>query len=102
MTSAGGSCGPLPAPTGHIITLVPAQAGLLPSIISAANPGDTFQLADGTYRLKQPLAITAARVTLRSQSGNRGNVVLDGAYAIDDLITIAESDVVVADLTLTR
>ena len=102
MTSNGGACGPLPAATGRVITVVPAQANVLGSIISAAQPGDTFQFADGTYTLKQPLAITAARVALRSQSGNRANVVLDGAYAIDDLITIAESDVVVADLTLTR
>jgi len=41
-------------------------------------------------------------VTLRSQSGNRLGVVLDGRYAIGDVILIQNSDVTVADLTVTR
>ena len=41
-------------------------------------------------------------VTLRSKSGNRLGVVLDGRYAIGDVLLIQKSDVTIADVTLTR
>ncbi|MGH9174871.1 MAG: hypothetical protein ACRD1H_10960, partial [Vicinamibacterales bacterium] len=44
-------CGPLPAPTGFIIDVTPAQAGSLSSILASAQAGDTIRLADGTYPL---------------------------------------------------
>ena len=41
-------------------------------------------------------------MTLRSKSGNRDGVVLDGSYVARDLILVQESDVTIADLTVTR
>ena len=41
-------------------------------------------------------------VTLRSASGVRANVVLDGDYATGELVSIHATDVTIADLTLQR
>ena len=53
-TAAQVSCGPLPAPTGNIIDVTPAQAANLRSIVAAAKTGDTIRLADGTYVFPRP------------------------------------------------
>ena len=74
------SCGPLPAPTGNVIDVTPAQAANLRSIVAAANTGDTIRLADGTYVLPQALVFRTPGVTIRSASGNRDSVILDGQY----------------------
>ncbi len=61
-----------------------------------------MQFADGVYPLAQTLVLRTPRVTIRSQSGNRDGVVLDGRYAARDLVLVQQSDVTIADLTLTR
>lgn len=81
--------------------------------VSSANAGDTVLLADGTYLLPDADAggfsgvyITTPDVTLRSESGDAGAVVIDGAYRSHGdgsaPVTIAASGVVVADLTVRR
>ena len=95
-------CTPLPAPSGVVVEVTPSQAGSLQSIVDAARPGDTIQLSDGVYPLSQTLVFHTPGVTLRSQSGNRLGVVLDGQYAIGDLLLLRRSDISIADLTLTR
>ncbi len=99
----GASCDPLPAPEGNVIEVTPAQAGELQSIVASAQTGDTISLADGTYDLAGALLwISTPGVTLRSQSGDREAVILDGGYETTEIVTIAASNVTVADLTLTR
>lgn len=78
------------------------QAASLQSILDSARSGDTIQLHDGVYSLPQTLVLRTPGVTLRSKSGDRQAVVLDGAYAARDLLLIQQSNVTVADLTLTR
>lgn len=95
-------CEALPLSTGSVVDVVPSQAGGLQSILDAARPGDTIRLADGVYPLPQTLVLRRAHVTLRSQSGNRDRVVLDGRYTARNLILIQQSGVTIADLTLTR
>ena len=95
-------CGPLPLPTGGVIDVTPAQAANLSAIIQSAQPGETIQLADGTYILPTTLVFRTPRVTLRSKSGNRAAVTLDGRYSVGDILLVTESDVTIADLTLTR
>jgi hypothetical protein len=95
-------CSPLPAPTGVVVDVTPSQVNSLQSILDGARPGDTIQLADGLYPLQQTLAFRTPGVTLRSKSGNRVGVVLDGQYAIGDLLLLQRSDITIADLTLTR
>jgi len=72
-------CPALPAPTGTFITVDPSQASQLPSIVAGAASGTTIPLKDGTYSgIEMPFK--TPRVTLRSQSGNREAVILDGTY----------------------
>ncbi len=96
------SCGPLPAPSGTVIDVTPLQVGNLQSILDSAQPGATVQLADGVYALPQTLVMRVPGVTLRSRSGNRLGVVLDGQYSIGNLLLVQKSNVTIADLTLTR
>jgi len=46
--------------------------------IDAAPDGGTVELATGTYELAAPLLITGKAITLKSQSGNPADVILDG------------------------
>lgn len=96
------SCGPLPAPSGNVIDVTPLQVGSLQSILDSAQPGATVQLADGVYSLPQTLVMRVPGVTLRSRSGNRLGVVLDGQYSIGNVLLVQKSNVTIADLTLTR
>jgi hypothetical protein len=96
-------CPALPPPTGNVIDVTPAQAGQLAAIVGSAVSGDTIRLADGTYLLDGDLLHFArANVTLRSASGNRDTVILDGNYAGGNLILIRASNVTIADLTVRR
>jgi hypothetical protein len=101
-SAAQSLCTALPPPTGRVIEVTPLQAANLPSIVQSAATGDTIQLADGTYQLPQTLVFRSPGVTLRSKSGNDAAVILDGRYAVGDLLLITESNVTIADLTVTR
>ena len=74
----------------------------------AALEGDLESLPDdGFYEMgggdsNSRLVFNTPGVTLRSVSGNREAVVLDGAYATDELISIRASNITIADLTLKR
>ena len=95
-------CTALPPPPGAVIDVMPSQAGTLQAIVDAAHPGDTIRLSDGLYSLPQTLVIRTPGVTLRSKSGNRGGVILDGRYAVGDVLLLQRSDITVADLTVMR
>jgi hypothetical protein len=63
--------------------------------------GDTILVADGVYHLNGAyLQFDVPDVTLRSASGNRGAVILDGNYLTTEIIQIVASNVTIADLTL--
>jgi hypothetical protein len=101
-------CEPLPPPTGRIVEVTVDRADELPGIVRSAEAGTTILLGDGTYRFSQQdeserrLRITNQRVSLRSASGNRDRVVIDGEYATEEILTISASNVTVAELTITR
>ena len=83
-------CAPLPAPTGTIIDVTPAQAGQLPSIVFDAPAASTVRLADGVYALGgASLVLRSPGVILRSGSGNAAGVVLDNGYQGGDLIAVS-------------
>lgn len=72
-------------------------------MISGAQPNETFVFASGTYELDGAyLWIKAPGVTLRSASGNPEDVILDGNYSTTEIVTIAASNVTVAELTIRR
>jgi hypothetical protein len=98
---AGIYCPPLPAATGATIEVHNEQE--LWNAANNAASGTTILVADGTYHLGQNgyyIWLGTPNVTLRSKSGNREAVILDDAYSGSEIITIAASNVTVADLTI--
>jgi hypothetical protein len=96
-------CPPLPPPTGVIIDVSPSQAGTLPDIVANAPAGSTIRLSAGTYNLDGGrLAFNRPGVTLRSASGHRADVILDGRYQSRAIVSIAASSVTIADVTVAR
>lgn len=96
-------CEPLARAGGNTISVTPEQAGELQSIVANAAEGDTVLFADGEYELGGAyLWISSPGVTLRSFSGDPESVVLDGEYSTTEIVTVAASDVTVAELTIRR
>ena len=92
-------CPPLPPPSGP--TVLVDSVGQLVDAVGGATPGTTILVADGVYDLGGAyLRIETPSVTLRSESGNREAVILDGDYATSEIVQIAASNVTVADITL--
>jgi hypothetical protein len=92
-------CLPLPAPTGNVITV--SNVSQLESAVNSASSGTTILVVDGTYNLNGVyLRFDTSNVTLRSASGNREAVILDGNYSTTEIIQIVASNVTIADLTL--
>lgn len=90
---------PLPDPTGEVI-----PATNVKELFDAADtikPGGTIFLADGHYPLPSVLTLATDNITLRSRSGDRHKVILDGADSRHgELALIRGKDITVADLTI--
>lgn len=96
---AGATCEPLPPSTGHAINV--DSVSTLRSAVNNASSGDIILIADGVYNLDGVyLRIDVPNVTLRSASGNRNAVVLDGNYITTEIIQVVASDITIADITL--
>ncbi len=96
-------CPALASPSGPVVT-ADTPLEIWDAVNSAAS-GTTILIADGTYNLGQNgyyLMLDTPNVTLRSASGNRDSVILDDNYSRSEIITIAASNVTIADLTLKR
>jgi hypothetical protein len=92
-------CPPLASPTGTIVNV--STVSELVDAVNQAEPATTILVADGIYNLNGSyLRIDVPGVVLRSASGNREAVVLDGNYDTTEIIQIVASGVTVADLTL--
>ena len=82
----------------------------LVNAVNAANSGGgntTILLTDGTYTLSDMLSITAPHVTIRSQSGNREAVILQGdvmsaSATVKEIFRVDADYFTVQDLTLQR
>ncbi|MGI6457495.1 MAG: right-handed parallel beta-helix repeat-containing protein [bacterium] len=70
----------LPVPEGRQVQVATVEE--LIRAVEQAQPGDVILLQDGTYYLPRYIEIQEDRVTLRSASGNRNTVVLDGSQSI--------------------
>jgi len=94
----------LPGLPATATTVVHTVAELVDAVNATAHGGDTtILLADGTYMLNgEYLRIAANGVTVRSRSGNRDQVVLDGNYQTTEIFQIVASNVTIADLRLQR
>lgn len=96
-------CKPLDASVGNIINVTPDQVANLQSIIYDAEEGDVIVLDSGTYDLNgQYLWVRTPGVTIRSKTGNPDDVIIDGNYKTTEIITVAASDVTIAEITLQK
>lgn len=105
--SAQTPCVPLPPPTGPTIEKHPSDAGTLRATIAGAAEGTTILLHDGFYDMSggdstHRLVFSTPGLTLRSVSGDREAVVLDGNYVTGELVNVQASNTTIADLTLAR
>jgi len=97
--AASDYCPPLAPPTGIIVNV--STVSELVDAVNQAEVATTILVADGIYNMNGAyLRIDVAGMVLRSASGNREAVVLDGNYDTTELIQIVASGVTVADLTL--
>ena len=93
------ACPALPPPTGTIVEVT--TVAQLQQAVNNALPNTTIRLATGTYNLDGVyLRLDVPGVTLRSASGKREDVVLDGNYITTEIVQVVASDVTIADLTL--
>jgi len=96
-----GRCAALAPPKGVVIKA--SSVSQLRDAVKKCPAGGTILLANGTYDLVGAnLMFRTPGVTLRSASGDREAVVLDGHYQGAELIQIFASDVTIVDLTLKR
>ena len=75
---------------------------MLPAILQNAAANATIALADGTYVVGASVWITKPGITLRSVSGRRDAVVIDGSYTVDEIVDVNASNVTIADLSIRR
>ncbi len=94
----------LPVSMVKAAVIVHTVTELVDAVNATAHGGDTtILIADGMYLLNgNYLRISKNGVTVRSQSGNREQVTLDGNYRTTEIFQIVASDVTIADLTLKR
>ena len=90
---------PLPRPEGQVI-----RVGSVEELTKAADdvkPGGTILLADGHYMMPRFFAIRTDGVTMRSESGDRDKVVIDGLKSRHgELVGMKGTGITVADLTI--
>ncbi len=93
---------PLPTEISNTQKIIvgPDEAGKLPYIVKNASSGTTILLKDGYYQLNDTLWFKKPNVTLRSLSGNRERVILDGDFQVGEIIGILAPYITIADLTI--
>jgi parallel beta-helix repeat protein len=99
IAAASSACPALPPPSGNIVNV--STVAQLENAVNHATSGTTILIADGAYNLNGVyLRMAVPNVTLRSASGNREAVILDGNYQTTEIVQVVASNVTVADLTL--
>ncbi len=91
---------PLAKPAGPVIRVADVEG--LYRAAAEVKPGATILLADGHYMMPRYFELHTDNVTMRSESGERDKVVLDGAKSRDgELVAVTGcSGVTIADLTI--
>ena len=69
----------LPKPENKLVRVKDAESFV--AAVKSAQPRSTILLEDGHYRMPHDVALTVSDVTIRSASGKRENVVIDGEGA---------------------
>ncbi len=94
-------CSPMPMASDNVVHVSPSQSAQLSDLVSQAESGTTLSLADGEYNLAgDMLWFAKPGITLRSASGHPESVILNGGYATTEVVTVAASDVTIAEITI--
>jgi len=96
---SAGNCPPMAPASGN--TVIVSTATELTNAINSATADTTILLNDGTYNVRD-LQLDTSGLTLRSVSGNRDSVILDGEYQGGSILNVRADHVTVADLTIKR
>ncbi|BHH84103.1 right-handed parallel beta-helix repeat-containing protein [Desulforhopalus sp. 52FAK] len=100
-TCSIGSCGPLDA-AKYPCDVIVSGPDQLRNAVSTAGAGNTICLETGTYHVSN-LWVSSPGVTIRSASGERELVIIDGNYASSQsILNIRGDSVTIADLTIQR
>jgi len=97
---SGSLCLPLPAPTGDVVT-ISSEAELRNQAYNAA-AGTTIMIETGVYDMQGYVHVVNHGITLRGETGNRGEIILDfgGMDSGHFGILVEADDVTIADLTI--
>jgi len=94
-------CSSLRPPAGFIVTV--SSVLELQKALKQSVTGTTILLTDGLYSLNGvSFSLKSPDITIRSVSGNRESVVLDGEYKTPEIFQIMASNITIADLTLQK
>jgi len=95
-------CPPLGPPTGP--TSIVQIGESISAAVNAAAPNTTIHIENGVYDLSDdPVWIRTEGITLRSLSGNRAGVILEGDYndnGSGGVINVVADNVTIADLSI--
>jgi hypothetical protein len=93
-----------PLPPAEEPTVIAGPNDDLAQVVRDAATGTTILLEDGNYDLSESdmLHFATPGVALRSASGNRDAVVLDGGYSLGEIALVSASDITIAEITLQR
>lgn len=96
-----GSCAPLD-PQDYPCDITVTTAAELQSEIANSDGNETICLADNTYQIAN-LWLWDSNVTLRSASGNRDAVIIDGNYTqSQSIFNIRAAYITIADMTIQK
>jgi hypothetical protein len=84
--------------------VVNSTSELVNAVNNANSGGDRdIRVADGYYNLDgNYLRIAADDISVRSESGKRGQVILDGSYKTTEIFQIVASNITIAGMTLKK
>ncbi|MBN1809237.1 MAG: hypothetical protein JW909_09225 [Planctomycetes bacterium] len=92
----------LPAPEGRVVRVDSASA--LAAAIHNASDGDTVLAADGFYAMPPGVVLSASGVSIRSESGARDSVIIDGGTnGLGQIIAVVGAkEALIADLSISN
>ena len=90
---------PLPEPEGCVVRVTDVDQ--LRDALESADPNTTILVAAGIYEIPEQIFISADRLTIRGETSDREQTVLDGMGRFGRMLTVkGASDLVIADLTV--
>lgn len=96
IAAAGAGCGDDPSDAAPTVIRVPTDAASIAGAVGLAGPGDTIEIAAGTY--SESVNVTVPGITIRGV--DRNDVVLDGGHALSNGFNVTADGVAIENLTV--